>query len=218
MLMLARECGIQTAESTLTAIGDRDALLVKRFDREKVEHGYRRAQMLSALTLLRAEDTHQDRPKWSYVLLVEELRRLSAQAKEDARELFRRMTFNALITNNDDHPRNHAVIAQDNSWRLSPAYDLVPAMPVSLERRDLAMACGDMGRYAHADNLLSKSARFLLEPGEAGGIIDQMEQIVRTRWYDVARRKGVTQKDCETIRPAFAYEGFRLPIASTSTS
>lgn len=218
MLMLARECGIQTAESTLTTIGDRDALLVKRFDREKFEDGYRRARMLSALTLLRAEDAHQDRPKWSYVLLVEELRRLSAQAKEDARELFTRMTFNALITNNDDHPRNHAVIATDNSWKLSPAYDLVPAMPVSLERRDLALACGDMGRYAHADNLLSQSARFLLEPGEAGGIIDQMEQIVRTRWYDVARREGVTQKDCETIRPAFAYEGFRLPIASTSTS
>ncbi len=217
MLMLARECGIQTAESALTTIGDRDALLVKRFHCQKTEDGYRRARMLSALTLLRAEDTHQDRSKWSYVLLVEELRRLSAQAKQDARELFTRMTFNALISNNDDQPRNHAVIATENSWKLSPAYDLVPAMPVSLERRDLALACGDMGGHAHADNLLSQSVRLLLEPGEAGGIIDRMEQIVRTRWYDVARREGVSQQDCETIRPAFAYEGFRLPIAGTST-
>lgn len=212
MLELARACGVQTAESKLTRIGDRDALLVKRFDREDTKTGYRRARMLSALTLLRAEDTHQDRAKWSYVLLAEELRRLSAQPKTDAPELFRRMCFNALISNIDDHARNHAVIAMEDEWKLSPAYDLIPAMPISLERRDLALACGDMGRYAHADNLLSQSARFLLEPGEATPIIDDMEQAVRQRWYEIARREGVSEKDRETIRPAFAYAGFRLAL------
>jgi serine/threonine-protein kinase HipA len=137
--------------------------------------------MLSALTLLRVEDTHQDR---------------------------------ALISNTDDHPRNYAVIAMDNDWKLSPAYDLTPAMPISLERRDLALECGDMGRYAHADNLLSQSARFLLKPDEAKAIIDDMEQIVRERWYDIARREGVSEKDCETIRPAFSREGFRLDLVA----
>lgn len=210
MLELARACGIQTAESKLATIGDRDALLIKRFDREQTGTGYRRARMLSALTLLRAEDTHQDRVKWSYVLLVEELRRISSQPKPDAQELFRRMCFNALITNNDDHPRNHAVIAMHDEWRLSPAYDLVPAMPVSLERRDLALHCGDMGRYAHAANLLSQSARFLMDADEARAVVDRMERTVRNRWYEVARREGVSEKDCETIRPAFAYDGFRL--------
>jgi serine/threonine-protein kinase HipA len=211
MLELARACGVQTAESRLTTIGARDALLIKRFDREETENGYRRARMLSALTLLRAEDTHQDRHKWSYVLLVEELRRISAQPKIDAPELFKRMCFNALITNNDDHPRNHAVIAMEQNWKLSPAYDLTPAMPISLERRDLALVCGDMGRYAHADNLLSQSPRFLLKPDEAKSVIDETEQTVRERWYEIARREGVSEKDCETIRPAFAYPGFRLP-------
>jgi len=67
MLMLACECGIDTAESRLTTFGDRDALLVKRFDREHAKTGYRRARMLSALTLLRAGDTHQDREKWCCV-------------------------------------------------------------------------------------------------------------------------------------------------------
>jgi len=210
MLMLARACGIQTAESKLATIGDRDALLVKRFDREQTENGYRRARMLSALTLLRAEDTHQDRSRWSYVLLVEELRRISGEPKANALELFKRMCFNALISNTDDHPRNHAVVAIDDEWKLSPAYDLIPDMPISLERRDLALACGDMGRYAHADNLLSQSARFLLEADEANVIIDEMEGTVRGRWYEIARREGVSEKDCETIRPAFAYEGFRL--------
>jgi serine/threonine-protein kinase HipA len=118
--MLELACGIHTAETRLTTIGDRDALLVRRFDRESTKKSYRRARMLSALTLLRAEDTHTDRAKWSYVLLTEELRRLSARPKDDAPELFKRMCFNALISNSDDHPR--------------------------LERRDLALACGDMGR------------------------------------------------------------------------
>ncbi len=93
MLELARACGIHTAESRVVKIGDRDALLVKRFDREGVRGGYRRARMLSALTLLRSEDTHTDRTRWSYVLLAEELRRLGARPKVEAPELFRRMCF-----------------------------------------------------------------------------------------------------------------------------
>lgn len=216
MLELGRACGLHTAESKLTTIGDRDALLIKRFDREGTKNGYRRARMLSALTLLRAEDTHQDRTKWSYVLLVEELRRISDNPKADGAELFKRMCFNALISNDDDHPRNHAVIALENDWRLSPAYDLVPAMPISVERRDLALECGDMGRYAHAENLLSQSARFLLKSDDARALVDNMEETVRERWYEFCRREGVSEKDCETIRPAFAYEGFRLNLAAAS--
>jgi serine/threonine-protein kinase HipA len=212
MLELARACGLHTAETRLTTIGDRDALLVKRFDRERAKKGYRRARMLSALTLLRAEDTHTDRSKWSYVLLVEELRRISARPKDDAPELFKRMCFNALISNSDDHPRNHAVIAMENDWRLSPAYDLTPSPQISIEHRDLALACGDMGRYAHADNLRSQSARFLVNGDEAKATIDAMEQTVKDRWYEIARREGVSEKNCETIRGAFAYEGFRLEL------
>ena len=213
MLKLAHACGIQVAESRITSIGDRDALLVRRFDREKTETGYQRARMLSALTLLRSEDTHQDRTKWSYVLLVEELRRISAKPKIDAAELFKRMCFNALISNTDDHPRNHAVIATDKDWRLSRAYDLTPDMPISLERRDLALECGDMGRYAHANNLLSQSTRFLLQNEEAQGILDAMEQKVKDQWHPIARKEGVSEKDCETISGAFAYPGFRLELA-----
>ena len=213
MLVLARECGLQTSESKVTTIGDRDVLFVKRFDRQKTKTGYRRARMLSALTLLRAEDTHQNRNKWSYVLLVEELRRLSSRPRTDAPELFRRMCFNALISNTDDHPRNHAVIAMDKEWKLSPAYDLIPSMPVSIERRDLALICGDMGRYAQADNLLSQSARFLLDVDEAKKTINEMEQAIRDKWYDIARREVVTERDCEKIASAFAYPGFRLATA-----
>ncbi len=209
MLLLARACGLSTAQSRVVDVAGRDVLLVKRFDRERTAHGYQRARMISALTLLRAEDTHQSRDKWSYVLLAEELRRVSAEATQDAQELFRRMCFNALISNIDDHPRNHALIARDRDWRLSPAYDLTPAVPVSQDRRDLAMECGNAGRFANARNLLSQSARFLLEQGDAIAIIDAMEEQVRGAWYATARAAGVSERDCEHIARAFVYPGFR---------
>jgi len=124
------------------------------------------------------------------------------------------MCFNALISNIDDHPRNHAIVAMSTDWKLSPAYDLTPSTPIGVERRDLALECGDMGRYANAENLLSQSARFLLEPDEARTVIDEMEQDVTNKWYDIARREGVTEKDCAKIASAFAYPGFRMEISA----
>jgi serine/threonine-protein kinase HipA len=210
MLLLARASGLTTAESKVVEIGERGVLLVKRFDREPTERGYRRARMASALTLLRAEDTQRSRDKWSYIFFVEELRRISAAPKEDAAELFRRMCFNALISNNDDHPRNHAVLAKNKDWRLSPAYDLTPLPGVSLERRDLALICGDAGRYANAQNLLSQAARFLLSGEEAAKIVSDMRDCVKASWYEIARRAGVSEKDCAAIAGAFAYPGFDI--------
>ena len=135
-------------------------------------------------------------------------RRVVEEPKRDALELFRRMTFNALISNIDDHPRNHALIAKEREWSLSPAYDLTPAAVVAQEHRDLAMEIGDLGRYANAKNLLSQHTRFLLEEEEAKAIVSGMTDKVRTTWYDVARAQGVTEKDAETIRSAFVYKGF----------
>lgn len=209
MLTLARSCGLTTAESRIDTVGQREVLLVKRFDRDKAPAGYVRARMVSALTLLHADESPQSRERWSYILLAEELRRLSAEPKRDAAELHRRMCFNALISNIDDHPRNHAVIAPGHEWRLSPAYDLTPSSPVGIERRDLAMTCGDWGRYANATNLTSQAARFLLSRDEATQIVADMEARIRSTWYEVARGCGVSVADCARIAGAFAYPGFR---------
>lgn len=210
MLLLARSCGLSVAENRVINVANRDVLLVKRFDREKTSNGYLRARMISALTLLRAEDTYLSRDKWSYVFLAEELRRICANPEEDAAELFRRMCFNALISNTDDHPRNHAFIAKEKDWKLSPAYDLTPNVPVSLERRDLALSCGDNGRFANANNLLSQCARFLLEHDQATTIIDSLEKQIKDSWYSISRAAGVSEKDCNQISGAFVYPGFRL--------
>jgi serine/threonine-protein kinase HipA len=210
MLRLARECGISTAESRMETVGGKDVLLIKRFDRETVEEGYLRARMVSALTILRAEDSPQQRDRWSYVLLAEEVRRIVAEPRKDAQELFRRMCFNAMISNLDDHPRNHAVIAndkdEDKHWKLSPAYDLPPSPVIARDRRDLAMESGDLGRYANVRNLLSQHVRFLLEKEEAEKTLNEMA-VQAGKWYDVVRACGLSQQDAETIRSAFLYPG-----------
>jgi len=207
MLSLAKMCGINTANSKVVRIAGRDILLVKRFDREKAgKKGYRRARMVSALTLLGAEENSKE--NWSYPALAEELRRVCTNPKQNANELFRRMCFNSLTSNLDDHPRNHAILAKDEDWQISPAYDLTPSVPIAVDRRDLAMTIGDFGRYANEQNLLSQCARFHLNHDEAKNIITEMTGIIQSSWYDLARKKTVIVRDCKAISGAFVYPGF----------
>jgi serine/threonine-protein kinase HipA len=208
MLRLARQCGIRAAESRVEKIGDKDVLLVKRFDRARAGNTYTRSRMISSLTVLRADDSATARERWSYILLAEEMRRVVADPKGDTRELFRRIVFNALISNIDDHPRNHALIAPERSWMLSPAYDLTPAPMVSLDRRNLAMECGNQGRFANETNILSEHARFLLDREEAEKIIAEMKEQVSKTWEETVLASGASQRDIEAIRSAFVYPGF----------
>ncbi|MFP5296173.1 MAG: HipA domain-containing protein, partial [Alphaproteobacteria bacterium] len=208
----ARRCGLQVADSQLVTVGGKDVLLVRRFDRERIEDGYARARMVSALTLLETDETPAGRARWSYIILAETLRRISERPREDAHELFRRMAFDALISNTDDHPRNHAAIALGRGWRLTPAYDLTPTPSISEDRRDLAMACGAQGRFANADNLLSESGRFLLSDEQARMIVEEMETVVSREWYPGARAAGVSEVDCEAVRNAYGYPGFRRQL------
>jgi serine/threonine-protein kinase HipA len=214
MLELARQCGIDAAESRLVTVAGKDVLLIRRFDRQRTPAGYTRARMISGMTALRTDDAPTARDRWSYILLAEELRRIVSEPKADARELFRRMCFNALISNTDDHPRNHAFIAFGRNWRLSPAYDLMPLPVVSQDRRDLAMECGRHGRFANATNILSECPRFLLEREEAEKIVYGMREQVEKTWPSTALQCGVSVKDADTIRGAFVYPGFSRAIGN----
>ena len=208
MLILAASCGLKVAQSKTVRVGGKDVLLVKRFDRKHTTDGFLRHRMFSALTALRTDDSPTMRENWSYLSLVEEMRLFSDNTREDAKELFMRMAFNALTTNNDDHPRNHAFIsAEDNKWRLSPAYDLMPTPQVS-EHRDLAMTLGKCGRWASAKNLISECEKFLLKPVQAESIIRTMAEAIKANWRRTMRTAGVSETDCGKLSPAFVYEGF----------
>jgi len=216
MLALARECDLHVAESRVQVVAGRDVLLVKRFDREKVDGGYLRHRMVSALTVLGTEDSHRERERWSYALLGDELKRWSHRPDKDLRELYRRMAFSALVSNTDDHPRNHALIAPGPSFELSPAYDITPTPLVSMERRDLAMTIGKFGRYANRANLVSSAGAFRLSEEEAASLFDAMATTVKDRWYATFRREGLSEKDCETVSTAFVYDGLYLNPSEVS--
>jgi serine/threonine-protein kinase HipA len=208
MLNLAKACNLSVTDSKITTVAGRDVLLVRRFDRDRSEGGYRRHRMASALTLLKVDDSPMARPDWSYILLADEIRRVSAEAAQDLRELFGRMCFNAAVSNLDDHPRNHAMLAKKQDWRLSPAFDLTPAPVIAKDRRDLAMTCGQFGRYANRKNLISDHGRFLLSKKEAEDILDGIVKTIRSQWRPTMRRASVSETDCEAIASAFLYDGF----------
>lgn len=200
-LDLARRCGLNVTQARLQAVGRHDVLMLQRFDREHTEGGYLRFGLVSGLTVLDCGDSHLDRDRWSYPLLADNLRRWSDKPEADCAELFRRMVFNAAVTNNDDHPRNHALLRRQKGWRLSPAYDLVPAPMVSLERRDLALTVGRYGRTASIYNLLSQPGRFGLSMEQARHEIGQMVAVVR-QWRDSFFACGVSAEDIEHVAPA----------------
>ena len=206
-LDLAGRCGLNVTQARLQSVGHGDVLMLQRFDREYAEGGYLRFGLVSGLTVLDCGDSHLDRDRWSYPLLADNLRRWSDKPEADCAELFRRMVFNAAVTNNDDHPRNHALLRRQKGWRLSPAYDLVPAPVVSIERRDLALIVGSYGRTASIYNLLSQAGRFGLSGEEARREIDNIVAIVR-QWRESFFACGVSAQDVEHIAPAILPECF----------
>lgn len=211
-LELARRCGLNVCQARLQTVAGRDVLMLKRFDREHTEKGYLRFGLVSGLTVLDCEDGHVDRERWSYPLLADNLRRWSVRPEQDCAELFRRMVFNAAVTNNDDHPRNHAMLCREGGWRLSPAYDLVPMPVVSLERRDLALTVGTFGRTASVYNLISQCTRFGLTAEAARAQIDQIAGVVRG-WREHFFACGVSAQDVEYVAQAFLPECFFFEVA-----
>ncbi len=157
--------------------------------------------------MLDCDDSYLSRERWSYPLLADNLRRWSDKPEADCAELFRRMVFNAAVTNNDDHPRNHALLRRPKGWRLSPAYDLVPTPLVSLERRDLALTVGNYGRTTSLYNLLSQAGRFGLSNEDARKEIDQIVAVAR-QWRESFFACGVSARDLDYIAPAILPECF----------
>ena len=207
LLRLAGECGIRVADSRVETVGGRDALLVRRFDRRRADRGFYRHRVISAMTLLRADSSEAGRKRWSYLLFADEIRRASAASRTDLRELFMRMCFNASVSNYDDHPRNHALLAEGRAWRLSPAYDIMPMPTNAPGQQFLCMACGPFGRLTNRANLIAGASRFLLGNHEAEQLFQHVSTTVRARWEKILRRCGVSERDRRRVAPSFLHEG-----------
>jgi serine/threonine-protein kinase HipA len=138
-MRLAAMCGIEVAQTRLVSVGPRKAVLVKRFDRSSGADFAPTLHFLSALSLLDADESSA---KGSYFAIAAEILRHGASPDEDRLELFRRMVFNVICANRDDHLKNHALVYDGPGWRLSPAFDVVPQPDMQPEQ---AIAIGHSG-------------------------------------------------------------------------
>ncbi len=201
-LMLANRCGIDAVTHEVVSVGDADVLLVRRFDRSPREGGWTRDAFLSARTLLSNGESGQRYSFFgSYPRLARELGRLSARSAVDRRELFRRMVFNAVIGNGDDHDRNHGMLADEerpDAFRLSPAYDLVPALHPPRIRQQ-ALGVGDHGAWSTRENMLSSAASFDLDGSTANALIDQVEEAALDQWEQCCRESGLTRSSIASL-------------------
>jgi len=199
-LTLARAAGIRVPDHRLEHVNARDVLLVERFDREHVDGGIHRRLMLSALTLLDLDET--EAALASYPDFGEVLLRHARDATADRHELFRRMVFNILVGNEDDHARNHACFWDGTCLQLTPAYDLLPQRRAGIEGRQ-AMIVGELGpggRESTLANALTSAARFGLDTDEAFAIAEAVLRVIRERWEQCFADAQVPRIEIDALR------------------
>jgi serine/threonine-protein kinase HipA len=197
---LAEKAGISVAAGRVEKIANKPVLLVRRFDRE----GARRIPFLSAMSMLGSKDNETR----SYLEIVDALRQHGAEPKADMEALWRRLVFNILISNTDDHLRNHGFLyAGQNGWRLSPAYDLNP-VPTDIKPRILSTAISEDDGTASLGLAMEVAGYFELDEKKARGITAQVAGAV-VRWRDEAARQGLTRAEADRMASAFDHEDLK---------
>ncbi|HZL49515.1 MAG TPA: type II toxin-antitoxin system HipA family toxin [Terracidiphilus sp.] len=196
-LRLASAAGINTAIGRVERVAGRPVFLLRRFDRE----GTTRRPFLSAMSMLGAVD-HETR---SYLEIADAIQRYGATPPEDLHELWRRIVFSILISNTDDHLRNHGFLYEGNrGWRLSPAYDLNP-VPVQFRPRILSTLIDEQNGDASLELALSVAEYFRLSPTQARQTAYEVGSAV-SRWREEATALGIAAAEMTTVASAFEHE------------
>src|SRR5262249_28744093 len=162
-------------------------------DRGVGPHFHPTAHYLSACSILDIDDTSSD---GSYPQIAGALRQHAAAHARDREELFRRMLFNVLCGNRDDHLKNHALL-YDGRWRLPPAFDIVPQ--VESAESVQAIGVGVMGGHPTIENCLSRCGEFGLDRNAAGMIAEKMISDMR-RWERIFVSLTVPERTIAALR------------------
>jgi len=203
-LRLAAKAGIPVPDWRLEVVAGRPVLLLRRFDRIDAA----RVPFLSAMSMLGA----RDRETRSYLEFVDALRQHGASAKADMRALWRRIVFNVLISNTDDHLRNHGFLyAGPDGWRLAPAYDLNP-VPTDIKPRVLTTAIDLDDGTASFDLAMSVADYFELTADETRAIAAEVGQSV-SRWRTEANTLGLTRAEIDRMASAFEHDDIKAALA-----
>lgn len=221
-LHLARQAGLDVPPVRCDMLGQQRVMLIRRFDRYWATpqqaldpaanlcdtapgegRSERRLGFVSGLTLLACDET-ESRQR-SYEDLASAIRRYCHPAviRENNLELFKRMIFNILVSNDDDHLRNHGFLYDERlpGWRLSPLYDVLPRPSLASERH-LHLGIGPQGRLATLDNALAAHEKFTLSETAALQAIDQISRVTR-QWRVYFDEFGVPLKEQNKVATAF---------------
>lgn len=194
-LRLARAAGIEVPDSRLHVVDGKAVLVVTRFDRAgAVRLGY-----VSAMTMLEAGDGDAA----SYLEIVDAIERSSPAADDDRRQLWRRIAFSVLISNTDDHLRNHGFLRTSSAgWALAPAFDLNPDPTPGPKLLSTAI---DFDDHAASIEALSEVAgSFGLDGGEARGILREVAEATG-HWRAVAGTLDCKRAEIEEMTLAFEH-------------
>lgn len=195
-LSLAKKAGIRTPNWRLETILGKKILIISRFDRDQ-DH---RIPYLSAMSMLNARDNEEH----SYIEIAYALIQSGAAPEEDMSELWRRIIFTIMISNTDDHLRNHGFLYERHKgWRLSPAFDMNPT-PLDVKAHILTTAITFDDHTASLDLAMRVIKDFRLSKERALQIIDEVRTSV-AGWREVASALGLSKKECDRMASAFEF-------------
>jgi serine/threonine-protein kinase HipA len=197
-LRLAKLAGIETSNARIVMVKGTPIAVISRFDRSR-DQG--RIAYLSASSLLQAGRNEEH----SYTEVVDAMKTACVEAKADAQQLWRRLVFNHLITNVDDHLQNLGFLYAGNGlWRLAPAFDLNP-FP-DKDRESKTWLSEDTGPITSIGTLLEKADYFYLTKSESLAIVAEVHGVV-SQWRSLAMSAevGLTAAEVEGFAPAFEH-------------
>lgn len=195
-LTLAKNCGLKVQEWSLHKAGTKDVIVLKRFDRK----GEQRVPFLSAMSMLNAVDN--DSQTHSYMEIADAIRQYGATPNEDLTELWKRIVFSILISNTDDHLRNHGFLyVNEGGWRLSPLYDVNPSND---NKNVLSTYITEYDNSQSLDLALEVSEYFDIMPETAKNIITDMKKQT-AQWQQVAQNIGLSKSEINKMECAFKH-------------
>ncbi len=200
-LTLANKAGIEVPEWRLETVGRRRILLSRRFDRK----GKTRIPFLSAMSALAAKDNETH----SYLEIADVIRQIGIAPKQDLEALWRRIVFNVLISNVDDHLRNHAFLYTDG-WYLSPAYDLNPT-PTDIKPRVLSTAIDLIDPSASLDLAINVAHYFDLSLQQVKKMIKEIGEGVGS-WKKEALKLKIKKDEIDRMASAFEHDDLQKAL------
>ncbi len=209
-MRLAVHAGLNVAGVALRAAAGKDVLLVERFDRTRGKVGWARHAYVSSLTLFGLDELSGRHA--SYAELADIIRARFADPQASLRELYKRMVFNVLVGNTDDHARNHAAFWDGRQLRLTPAYDICPQARNNPEANQ-AIYIADQNRRSQLEVCRLAARKFLLRDEDARAIIDGQVAAIRDNWQAVCGEASLSPIDRAFLwrrqfLNAYAFEGY----------